>query len=234
MHDTAQTDAKDAGSPSADDFLARERAFLGEEASQFTTSNDDAAFLDASDDLLAGGGDSSDAAQFKSQFPDINSGNEVRPSIPFWQSHILCQPFKSNLFHSKSHPVVPSPAAPQSATTQATPHMPKRRRTPRSSNNGGISAMLAMPSEPSNSRPRRPRPSKKPNRTSMTSTRTTTPRRRRPSHRLVKRRSSFWQTGRIQFPVALAGSASPSWLTSVERDQRAVLVDPARSVSVRC
>jgi hypothetical protein len=70
----AQTDVKgDAESPSADDFLARERALLGDDATQFATSNDSAAFEDASDDLLGGGGED---AQFESQFPDINTGNE--------------------------------------------------------------------------------------------------------------------------------------------------------------
>jgi hypothetical protein len=75
----AQTDVKDIGSSSADDFLAREQALLGDDAAQFATSNDTAAFVDTSDDLLGG----SDAAhieqsQFQNQFPDINTGNEVR------------------------------------------------------------------------------------------------------------------------------------------------------------
>ncbi|KAK8100358.1 clathrin light chain [Apiospora kogelbergensis] len=70
----AQTDVKgDAESPSADDFLARERALLGDDATQFATSNDSAAFQDASDDLLGGGGE---GEQFESQFPDINTGSE--------------------------------------------------------------------------------------------------------------------------------------------------------------
>lgn len=75
---TAQTDIKDVGSSSADDFLAREQALLGDDAAQFTTSNDSAAFGDASDDLLGGGGDASlEQSQFQNQFPDINAGNEV-------------------------------------------------------------------------------------------------------------------------------------------------------------
>ena len=68
----AQTDIKDAGSPSADDFLARERALLGDDATQFATNNDD---------LLGEGRVGAEeqvpeAAQFESQFPDLT--NEVR------------------------------------------------------------------------------------------------------------------------------------------------------------
>ncbi|KAI1405637.1 clathrin light chain [Hypoxylon fuscum] len=70
----AQTDIKDVGSPSADDFLARERALLGDDATQFATGNESAALADpSSDDLLGGGGES---AQFESQFPDISTPNE--------------------------------------------------------------------------------------------------------------------------------------------------------------
>ncbi|KAI0168032.1 hypothetical protein LQW54_013387 [Pestalotiopsis sp. IQ-011] len=80
----AQTDVKDV-SASADDFLAREQALLGDDAAQFTTGNDSAAFVDTSDDLLGGGegGDVShlEQSQFQNQFPDINSGNQqVGPS----------------------------------------------------------------------------------------------------------------------------------------------------------
>ncbi|KAK7954452.1 hypothetical protein PG984_003834 [Apiospora sp. TS-2023a] len=72
----AQTDVKgDAESPSTDDFLARERALLGDDATQFATSGDSAAFQDASDDLL-GGGDDGEGAQFESQFPDLSASNE--------------------------------------------------------------------------------------------------------------------------------------------------------------
>ncbi|KAI2619102.1 clathrin light chain [Hypomontagnella submonticulosa] len=70
----AQTEIQDVGSPSADDFLARERALLGDDATQFTTGNESAALADpSSDDLL---GEGNDNAQFSSQFPDINTSNE--------------------------------------------------------------------------------------------------------------------------------------------------------------
>ncbi|KAI5867134.1 clathrin light chain [Durotheca rogersii] len=78
----AQTEIKDIGTPSADDFLARERALLGDDATQFTTGTESAVLMDASsapladDDLLGGSGED---AQFQSQFPDITASNEVAP-----------------------------------------------------------------------------------------------------------------------------------------------------------
>ena len=72
----AQTDIKDSSAePSADDFLARERALLGEDASQFAT-NQDAAALGSGNDLL---GDSGAAAEssFEAQFPDIAAEGQV-------------------------------------------------------------------------------------------------------------------------------------------------------------
>lgn len=67
----AQTEMKDpSAEPSADDFLAREKALLGDDASQFITS-DDASLVGPSGDLLGQGtvGDST----FESQFPDLAS-----------------------------------------------------------------------------------------------------------------------------------------------------------------
>ncbi|KAI1771811.1 clathrin light chain [Hypoxylon cercidicola] len=69
----AQTDIRDVASPSADDFLARERALLGDDATQFTTGNESAALADPSSEDLLGGAES---AQFESSFPDINTSNE--------------------------------------------------------------------------------------------------------------------------------------------------------------
>ncbi|KAL7625578.1 Clathrin light chain [Parahypoxylon ruwenzoriense] len=74
----AQTEIRDVGSPSADDFLARERALLGDDATQFTTGTESAVLRDApsatiDDDLLGEGGED---AQFQSQFPDISTSNE--------------------------------------------------------------------------------------------------------------------------------------------------------------
>lgn len=67
----AQTDIKDpSAEPSTDDFLAREKALLGDDAELFTTNNDAAAFADADDDLLGGAGDN-EQSTFESQFPDL-------------------------------------------------------------------------------------------------------------------------------------------------------------------
>lgn len=74
--DTAQTDLQDpSADASADDFLAREKAILGEDAEVFATAGDDVAFNDGDDDLL-GGGDG-ETAQFEQQFPDLSGPNEV-------------------------------------------------------------------------------------------------------------------------------------------------------------
>lgn len=72
----AQTDVQDpTAEPSADDFLAREKAILGDDADKFATA-EDAPF---EDDLLGGGGDGGDeTAAFESQFPDISGPTEVR------------------------------------------------------------------------------------------------------------------------------------------------------------
>lgn len=67
----AQTDVKNASAePSADDFLAREKAVLGDDADQFATAQD-ATALDANDDLLQGGSSEQPQATFDSQFPDL-------------------------------------------------------------------------------------------------------------------------------------------------------------------
>ena len=66
----AQTEIKDLETHSADDFLAREKALLGDDATQFATNDDD---------LLGDGGAAEQApetSQFESQFPDISNVNE--------------------------------------------------------------------------------------------------------------------------------------------------------------
>ncbi|CAM1510258.1 Fc.00g005930.m01.CDS01 [Cosmosporella sp. VM-42] len=68
----AQTDIQNpAAQPSTDDFLAREKALLGDDADQFATGSDAAAFGDEGD-LLGGGGDNAEST-FESQFPDLAS-----------------------------------------------------------------------------------------------------------------------------------------------------------------
>lgn len=72
----AQTEA--GGDLMGDDFLSREKAILGDDANQFSTSNDHAAFVeDGGDDLLGGGGDNEEVTEFESSFPAIDSHNEV-------------------------------------------------------------------------------------------------------------------------------------------------------------
>ena len=76
MTSTAQTDIKDASAePSTDDFLAREKALLGDDAQQFAT-NDDAGVGSGSDDLI-GGNDAAQQSTFESQFPDLASPSAV-------------------------------------------------------------------------------------------------------------------------------------------------------------
>lgn len=62
-----------------DDFLARERAALGDDATLFASSNDNAAFVqDGDDDLLGGsGGSEGEISNFQSSFPEISTQNEV-------------------------------------------------------------------------------------------------------------------------------------------------------------
>lgn len=81
-------DNVEALSPSGDDFLARERAALGDDATQFASNNDKAAFAeDDDDDDLLGGGDNDGAGEeveeFESSYPAIDTRNEViQPPLP--------------------------------------------------------------------------------------------------------------------------------------------------------
>lgn len=81
----AQTDVRSSGDePSADDFLAREKALLGDDANQFTTIQDAAAVSGNVDDDLLGGSDSNNAqSTFESQFPDIATVQQVGPSVTY-------------------------------------------------------------------------------------------------------------------------------------------------------
>ena len=64
----------------ADDFLSREKALLGDDADQFATGNDNAAFVDEDDEDLLGGGDTiggEEVIEFESSFPAIDTRNDV-------------------------------------------------------------------------------------------------------------------------------------------------------------
>lgn len=68
----------DPTATSGEDFLTRERAILGEDATRFATSNDSAAFVDdGDDDLLGGGGGGEEIHDFQSSFPAIDTRNDV-------------------------------------------------------------------------------------------------------------------------------------------------------------
>lgn len=84
----AQTEINEAsGSPTADDFLAREKAILGDDAAQFADDGDDD-LLGGSSDPAPVGGDST----FESQFPDIQNATEVRDTLYFSRGRLasLC------------------------------------------------------------------------------------------------------------------------------------------------
>lgn len=76
-----QTEVVENTSASEDDFLARERAALGEDADQFATPQDHVAAVGGGDDLLGGGDDTpaEELGHFESSFPSVETQaqNEV-------------------------------------------------------------------------------------------------------------------------------------------------------------
>ena len=90
---TAQTEVQgeanlelDPTSTTGDDFLTREKAVLGDDADQFSSSNDIDAF-GGDNDLLGGDGGApagEEVTEFESSFPEISTQNEVR----FSQAHV--------------------------------------------------------------------------------------------------------------------------------------------------
>ncbi|OBT45783.1 hypothetical protein VE00_03870 [Pseudogymnoascus sp. WSF 3629] len=84
----AQTESKgeanfDVSSPAGDDFLSRERAVLGEDATQFASKNDKAAFVDDDDedDLLGGGNNGGEeVTEFQNNYPDVNATDNFGPT----------------------------------------------------------------------------------------------------------------------------------------------------------
>lgn len=77
-------DALGDSNDAADDFLARERALLGDDADQFASENDKVATVEDGDDDLLGGGfsqanvGSQEMSGFESSFPAIDTQNNVR------------------------------------------------------------------------------------------------------------------------------------------------------------
>ncbi|KAJ5364471.1 Clathrin light chain [Penicillium cataractarum] len=70
-----QTEVVESNGASEDDFLARERAALGEDADQFATPQDHVAAVSGGDDLLGGGDDTpaEEIGQFESSFPSVET-----------------------------------------------------------------------------------------------------------------------------------------------------------------
>lgn len=64
---------------------------MGSDADQFTTGNDNAAFVEDGDDddLLGGGGGNEEVTEFESSFPAIDTSNEV--SLPIIHVLITCK-----------------------------------------------------------------------------------------------------------------------------------------------
>jgi hypothetical protein len=64
---------------SGEDFLSRERAALGDDATLFASGNDNVAYVeDGDDDLLGGGGGNNEEIyEFQGSFPAIDTRNDV-------------------------------------------------------------------------------------------------------------------------------------------------------------
>lgn len=115
MLNTAQTDLQDVpvdATADVDDFLAREKAVLGEDADKFASVEDGAAFDNGDDDLLGGGEE--ETVQFEQQFPDLSGPtNEVRfdprthRTITMSPSNILRSHRQSPLAETSPRPVPP-------------------------------------------------------------------------------------------------------------------------------
>jgi hypothetical protein len=67
----------DPTATTGEDFLTRERAALGEDASFFASTNDKAALVEDDDDLLGGGHTGGQEYQFQQSFPAIDTRNNV-------------------------------------------------------------------------------------------------------------------------------------------------------------
>lgn len=71
-----QTEVAEAPTATDDDFLARERAALGEDADQFATAQDHVGETVGGDDLLGGDEPVEEIGQFESSFPSVESQNQ--------------------------------------------------------------------------------------------------------------------------------------------------------------
>lgn len=96
---TGQTDVIESKGGTEDDFLARERAVLGQDAEQFATPQDHVAEgVEGGDDLLGGGeAPAEEVQQFESSFPSMETQaqNEVRllwAAVPRGYADLMASP----------------------------------------------------------------------------------------------------------------------------------------------
>ncbi|KAJ5216973.1 hypothetical protein N7468_009981 [Penicillium chermesinum] len=83
--DEGQTEVVDTHANAEDDFLARERAVLGEDAEQFATAQDHVAHAGgvADDDLLGGGDEpAEEIGDFESSFPSVEAQTQNERVAP--------------------------------------------------------------------------------------------------------------------------------------------------------
>ncbi|KAJ5772905.1 Clathrin light chain [Penicillium paradoxum] len=103
-----QTEVADAQGTPDDDFLARERAALGEDADQFATSQDHVAGqnVGAGDDDLLGGGDEpvEEIGQFESSFPSVATQNQNERVAPGGTITGSGSPFPSTGYSNTQEP----------------------------------------------------------------------------------------------------------------------------------
>ncbi|KAL8726498.1 MAG: hypothetical protein Q9181_006027, partial [Wetmoreana brouardii] len=113
-----QTEPKSNGATNGaadadDDFLARERALLGDDAAQFTSSNDNAATVEDGDFDLLGGDNNQDGApaqgqeinQFESSFPAVDTQNEqMGPGGTITGSNLPYHPPQSSSYSGYREP----------------------------------------------------------------------------------------------------------------------------------
>ncbi|KAI4226572.1 MAG: hypothetical protein L6R36_003057 [Xanthoria steineri] len=101
------------GATADDDFLARERAMLGDDANLFSTSNDNAATVEDGDDDLLGGSDShgggqgggEEISEFESSFPAMDTRNEqMGPGGTITGSNLPYQPRQPQSYSGYQEP----------------------------------------------------------------------------------------------------------------------------------
>ncbi|KAL8951048.1 MAG: hypothetical protein Q9183_007485, partial [Haloplaca sp. 2 TL-2023] len=99
-----------------DDFLAREKAILGDDADQFASSNDNAATVEDDGFDLLGGGDSAqeggqqqqqgqEISEFESSFPAVDTqNNQMGPGGTITGSTLPYQPPKPSSYSGFAEP----------------------------------------------------------------------------------------------------------------------------------